>query len=488
MQAPVQMTRSSPPGADRGASLGQRVLATAGRHPDLLAIVNDDSMLTYRQLARTTLSFAARMRADGVGPGALVALDSVDLNVVAPVFLAGSLLGAAWVAAGTVPHLPPEVSPTHRYTDGRSGAGGNPIDADWTKVAPMAPETAAPLQPDAPCLYAPTSGTTGSPKVLMLTQRQQILRAEATADDFRARQTVFCTLFTANAYPFLTRFLSAFVHGATIVQSRDVALWEAAGVNHLYASVAQIGAFLSEVRLPRRFPLIHVSGSKLSDTLARRLLEDFETVVDLYASTETNRSFKNIKEIAPDGTLLTRGQPLDSTVKFVDEVGDVVPPGDTGFVRVRNPYLATGYLANPDATAAAFRDGWFYTGDLARFGPLGGIEVVGRTGDILNIGGRKVNALAVDERIRALPGVADAMCFDAVSPQGVAEFLAFVVPALGTPLAEVASRFEAEVIPALGRDRAPIRLIEVSSVPRAHDGGARRFLCRDLYEASRSDA
>jgi acyl-coenzyme A synthetase/AMP-(fatty) acid ligase len=469
-------------------NIGRMALATATQHPDLLAVVTDRSMLTYDQLARLVRSFTARMQALGVGPGSRVELDSGDVTVAAPVILGCALLGAAWVSVGAARHLPERLRPTHVLTDKFSAEtdGRHLITSEWTTSAPADPMALEPVSDRAPFIYAPTSGTTGAPKILVLSQHQQALRAHATRDDFVTRQTVFCTFFHADAYPFITRFLSAFVNGATVVQSHDPAVWYAAGVNHLYGSVAQIGTAMAGKVLPRKLPLVHVSGARLSDELALHLLQSFDSVVDLYASTETNRSFKNVRFIDGDGHLAVRGVQLDSKVEIADDNGQAVPQGTVGFVRVQNDYLADGYLDNPEATATSFRDGWFYTGDLGFFGPLGELQVVGRSGDILNLGGVKVNAMAIDDALRAVEGVSDAMCFDVPVPGKANELLAFVVPAAGVSMTDIADRVRLTVQPRFGAQRSPQRLIEISAVPRAHDGGAQRFMCRTLYQTHRN--
>ncbi len=464
-------------------NLGQMVLATAQQYPDLLAIVTDADTLTYSQLRRLVLSFTTKMQEIGIGAASVVVTDNGDITMVAPVILGCAILGAAWVSASTARFLPNHLRPTHILTqkDGVLTDGEYRITPDWAVSEPVDPLTIAPISLTSPFIYAPTSGTTGSPKILVFSQHIQILRALATQNDFVARQTVFCTLFRADAYPFITRFLSAFVGGASVVQSREVSMWYAAGVNCLYGSVAQIGIYFDEKVLPRKLPLVHVSGARLSNELAAHLLNSFDSVIDLYASTETNRTLKNVKFINDAGQITTRGEYLDSTIELVDENDHAVPHGTSGYVRVQNQYLAEGYIANIEASQKSFRNGWFYTGDVGIIGELGELQILGRTGDIINLGGVKVNALEMDDALRAIQGVADAMCFD-LSVNGKSnEFLAFVVPETGIALSDIAARFQAQVQVRYGADRAPTKLIETSAVPRAHDGGAQRFLCATIY-------
>jgi acyl-coenzyme A synthetase/AMP-(fatty) acid ligase len=468
-------------------TIGHLVLSTAKRNPDLLAIVGDKTMLNYSQLGRMIGSFAARMKAEGIGPGTVVALESGDLNIVAPTVLACSLIGASWIWSGNAHLLADDAGRVIHFTDDSSKPTSDAIaiDQSWVAADPLEFDVTVAFGLDDPFIYAPTSGTTGKPKLLCLSQNQQMRRAFAAMDDFVERETVFCTLFSPHAYPYVSRFLSGFVNGATVIQSRDIALWDAAGMNHFYGSVSQIAEFLGKRGLPRKFPMVHISGSKVSDGLARHLLNNFELVVDLYASTETNRSFKNIKFIDENGDVASRGVPLDSTLQIVNEHGQTEPDGTIGYVRVQNGYLATGYLNNAAATATSFRDGWFYTGDLGMFGANGALQIIGRTGDVLNLGGLKVNALEMDQHLRALPGVDDAMCFDLPVADGPNTFLAFVVPKQGVALESIVTAFGKDVVSVFGAKRTPSHLIEIGEVPRAHDGGAMRFQCQEIYTRRR---
>ncbi len=464
------------------ANIGRAFLLQADRTPDLLAIVSDVRMFTYAQFARMVKSVAVRLEALGVGPEATVSVDSDELLDVASTMLATSLLGGRWIAHKNFRILSTVVTPTHFL---RSADKGDGSDGAITLTEDFYTGPATPLgdraDVDAPFIYLNTSGTTGTPKLLALSQRCLSLRSYAVAAEFKERETVFCTLFSPVAFPYIARLLASLLNGATIVHSRDIALWYAAGVNHLYGSVAQVAEMLGEVTLPRKLPMIQVSGSKCSDKLARHLMNSFDAVIDLYASTETNRSYRNVKKLGPDGAIQTHGTHLDSEVEIVDDDAEPLPQGDIGLVRVRNSYLASGYLNAPEAQAKSFRDGWFYSGDFGRFNEFGGLEILGRTGDVLNIGGVKVNALAIDEELRKVPGVVDAMCFDVPSPEGPNALIAFVVPDHGEHFGKLAQRIALSVQERLAPPRLPSRLIEASAVPRAHDGGAQRFQCRQIY-------
>src|SRR5439155_894328 len=102
------------------------------------------------------------------------------------------------------------------------------------------------------------------------------------------------------------------------------------------------------------------------------------------------------------------GTPLPGVeTRLVDDAGRPVPPGKTGEIEVRGAAVFLEYWRQPEATAAAFRDGWFRTGDVAVIED-GAYRILGRSSvDIIKTGGYKVSALEVEEVLRTHPAIAD---------------------------------------------------------------------------------
>jgi len=102
------------------------------------------------------------------------------------------------------------------------------------------------------------------------------------------------------------------------------------------------------------------------------------------------------------------GAPLPGVeVRLVDEQGGEVPAGAPGELEVRGPSVFAEYWQRPDETAAAFRDGWFRTGDMAVV-EAGSCRLLGRTNvDIIKTGGFKVSALEIEETLRTHPVIAE---------------------------------------------------------------------------------
>ena len=102
------------------------------------------------------------------------------------------------------------------------------------------------------------------------------------------------------------------------------------------------------------------------------------------------------------------GTPLPGVqVRVVDDAGRPVPGGTPGEIEVRGPTVFLEYWRRPDATATAFRDGWFRTGDVAVV-ERGAYRILGRSSvDIIKTGGFKVSALEVEEVLRTHPAIAE---------------------------------------------------------------------------------
>ncbi|MBD2500910.1 acyl-CoA synthetase [Anabaena azotica] len=112
------------------------------------------------------------------------------------------------------------------------------------------------------------------------------------------------------------------------------------------------------------------------------------------------------------------GQPLPQVeVRLVDEGGNLVPPGTPGEIQVKGPGVFLEYWQNPQATAKAFQDGWFCTGDLAVV-ENGNYRILGRMSvDIIKTGGYKVSALEIEEVLRNHPDIQECAVVGVADPE-----------------------------------------------------------------------
>ena len=156
-------------------------------------------------------------------------------------------------------------------------------------------------------------------------------------------------------------------------------------------------------------------ADKLPDRVKRNLLELFPEangVYDIFGITECGPCISCLS--AEDSMIKTAcvGLPLPFVqVRLVDESDQQVPVGQVGEILVKGPTVMQGYYRNPERTAKAIKNGWFYSGDLARTDDEGYLYIVDRKKDIIVSGGENVSAREVEEALYTHPAVFKAAVF-----------------------------------------------------------------------------
>jgi acyl-CoA synthetase (AMP-forming)/AMP-acid ligase II len=161
------------------------------------------------------------------------------------------------------------------------------------------------------------------------------------------------------------------------------------------------------------------------DLIQRKLSPEF---FNFYASTEGG----GVSVLAPDDPETVSGsigRPVFGTeVELVGPDHKPVPKGDVGEIRYRGGTVADGFYRDPDATAEAFRDGWYYPGDLGRYDEDGYLYLVGRTKDMIIRGGVNIYPFEIEQLLLSHPDIAEAAVVAWPSPELGEEVAAFVVP------------------------------------------------------------
>ena len=174
----------------------------------------------------------------------------------------------------------------------------------------------------------------------------------------------------------------------------------------------------------------------------------------------------------------TAGLPFDNEVAIIDAAGRPLGIGEAGAgqageVAVRGPNVFTGYEDDPEATAAAFVNGWFRTGDLGRFDGDGYLTVIGRLKEVINRGGQKVSPSDVEDVLARHPDVSACMCFALPHPTLGEEVAAAVVLKPGADTGEDA--LKAFLRACLAEYKVPRRIVFPSSLPRGPHGKVQRI-------------
>jgi len=193
------------------------------------------------------------------------------------------------------------------------------------------------------------------------------------------------------------------------------------------------------VELPS-FRLVMSGGAPISPQLVRRVVETFRCeYVQTYGLTETSPYLtfslltKKIRALSPNEQMRYRsktGRPaLGVELRVVDERGSDVPADGraVGEIIARGERITPGYWRQPEATAEAFRDGWFSTGDLATVDSEGYLDIVDRKKDVILTGGELVYSTEVENALYDHPAVLEAAVIGVADDRLGESTTAFVV-------------------------------------------------------------
>jgi len=251
-----------------------------------------------------------------------------------------------------------------------------------------------------------------------------------------------------------------------------IAAWEAASEERR----ALLSSASAKLRL-----MVSGSAALPASTLARWKEITGHTLLERYGMTEIGMALSN----PLDGARVpgSVGRPLPEVdVRLVGENGEPVGAGTAGEIEVRGPTVFAEYWGKPQATRAAFRDGWFRTGDTAIV-ENGVYRILGRTSiDIVKTGGHKVSALEVEEGLRAHPAVAECAVVGLPDVEWGERIAAALVLRPGCTLDLPSLRTWAKGL--LAAHKVPSRLLVLDALPRNPMGKVVKASVAALFQSA----
>lgn len=478
------MTRSQYSSQDM-TTIFQAFMHQAHARPDADVLVFPDIVFTYAKLERLTATFAHKLQTEhGVGPDSILTLHSSELATVLAFYLAASALGAAVIERNDADIVPTGKKLTHHFHTGvtKSGypASSIRIDQDWSPARhPDTTFNVNAVDPNSIFQYNFSSGTTGLPKIIPLSHQAVLKRSLVAQFDFKEGDTRFAALFPVGTRAFMARAFAALANGSTIIDGTDHLFWLSKNVTLVSGSVTQMLKKFENMSLPTKFREAEVIGARLSKNDARLLLQSFETVQDAIGASEASKFYVNVHRINEQAHHVY-GKKLDTQVEIIDIFSGEPTESGEGILRVRNPYLASGYIDRGEEEKNAFRDGWFYTGDTARWTSEGVLDVSERTNNVINIGGNKIHAGLIDRVLSSTRGIREAISFKNPKPGAADEVFAFVVFDEGVNQLQASEVAKLRVDELLGKAFVPRVIRGVAGLPRLTDGTADRKACANF--------
>jgi len=396
------------------------VARQAVERPDATAVVHDGRVVSYPEFHRDIREVMAALGALGLAPGYSVAVGTENLYLHWLLLLAceGLGIGAASFLRGEAPSCGALLASVNLVmaAPGTSTAGArrtHGLTPSWIDDVLSRPEPAESFprkSPDDPVRIVRTSGTTGESKRFLVTRRMHdCLSGQwqwGLAPNRRSRYLQTLPLTVRATYDLGSACLRA---GGTLVLESRMKVMDAIvthSITHAILLPVQLKAGLDHLApdFPKPPELDIVSfGAPVSDALRVRVMERLATsLCDLYGTVEVAAA-SAIWQLGADGfgTVWPRVR-----AEAVDEHGEPVPPGEIGRIRLKSDCMSVRYLGDPETTRCMFRDGWFYPGDAGVIAPDGRLKILGRTDDLLNIGGQKFLPAVLEELLmkRAIAG------------------------------------------------------------------------------------
>ncbi|BBK35049.1 hypothetical protein STAQ_01270 [Allostella sp. ATCC 35155] len=409
-----------PQAPDRWGCLFAPIDHFATTAPDRPAIVTPQATIGMAAFRRTVLAAAAWLARRGCGPGIVTGLSRrsdaehlvllhalgrlgavvLPLDRDAPIAVRSALasrLGARVVIGqapdDALPGLPLLIPTAER----------------WIEDGPLPP----PPGPDAPWLFSLSAGSTGQPKAMLYTHRHEILRITRLGDLLGAsahdrylaiidvgfnlgRVAALRMLHYGGTVVFPDRLTTADALAATT--RRHGISWMVmtpAMIEEALAASAGPGPLIDHVRC------IIVTGARLHPgSLAQARSRIARGIHVLYGTNEVGP----IAILRPEDDA-----PEDSVGRIVPGIEAALDAADTsasgpdgvGEIQFRGDCIPPGYHRDAEADARHFRDGWFVPGDLAAIDAAGFVRLLGRSDDVINVDGRKVYPVEIEDALRS---------------------------------------------------------------------------------------
>jgi amino acid adenylation domain-containing protein len=284
-----------------------------------------------------------------------------------------------------------------------------------------------------------TSGTAARPKMVPLTHRNVCLSATNAGHvlSLASHDRLLNVLPLFHAHGLISGLLTALAAGSSVIctdgfDALSFFGWMRELQPTWYTAVPTIHRALltaAEADPDRaRSSSLRVIRSA-SSSLAPAILNGLEAmfgvpVLETYGMTEAaSQIAANPFELRKIGSV---GRAAGPEIAIMDETGRALASGEHGEIVLRGANMSRGYYNDEAGTQAAFRDGWFRTGDLGYLDADGYLFIVGRIKDVINRGGQKISPLEVEEVLLCHPAVLEAGVF-AVPHQKLGENVAAVV-------------------------------------------------------------
>ncbi len=342
--------------------------------------------------------------------------------------------------------------------------------------------------------YLYTSGTTSAPKGVVSSHVAVYLESLGVAIDTRMthvdRIAAMMPFFhTAQLNAFCTPAIAV---GATLYVLRGfdaerlLSLVQSEGISVIFGIPVMYRTLLDhQTRQPRDLSSLRLAVYAMAPIGAQELGRAIQTFACdfslMFGQTEmspVSAFFRPEHQLSHPGAAGTPS--VNVQIAIMDEAGHLLPQGESGEIVYRSPQVLSGYLNNEEATARAFRHGWFHSGDTGHFDADGILWFEDRFKDVIKTGGENVASIEVETALySAEPRILEAAVVGLPHERWGEAITAFVVPRPGQTL------FEADTLAKLRERLSPFKcpkaIIVVDAFPKTATGKVQKIELRKKY-------
>jgi acyl-CoA synthetase (AMP-forming)/AMP-acid ligase II len=378
--------------------------------------------------------------------------------------------------------------------------GAQVIEAEWDEAGPAGLFTltggtegkpaanGGPAKAEDIAMVLHTSGTTSRPKIVPLSQANIAASAGHISQwlALTPADRCFNIMPLFHIHGLIAGVLSSMAAGASVFccpgfnalsafrwMEEAMPTWTTAVPTMLQAILGRASGNKEIIKkLPLRF--IRSSSAALPPPVMAELEETFGVpVLESYGMTEAAHQMAS-NPLPPrarkSGSV---GLAAGPKVAIMDTAGNLLPAGQIGEIVIQGPDVFSGYENNPKATAEAFTNGWFRTGDQGVMDKDGYVALTGRLKEIINRGGEKISPREVDDVIIEHPAVDQVVCFAMPHAKLGEDVAAAIVLKQGASAdAKVIREFAAGKLAAF---KVPSKIVFLEEIPKGATGKLQRI-------------
>jgi long-chain acyl-CoA synthetase len=494
-----------------GGLMQQGLEAAARRFPDHPALLAGDDRWTYADLERAAHAAALHLQRQGIGPGDRVAVMTTNrpefvavVHGVAKAGAASVLLNPAWKALEVTGALR-LTRPRYAVADGAGAAllqaelGEQVLDLDGPGAAALDRTTTAraadaATQPGDDAVFVFSSGTTDTPKAVRHTHGSMHLATEHWCLALGLGHDDRFQVATPPSHILgLLNLLAAAAAGATVRLHRRFDLDEVLRRVQeermtLEMAVAPIALAMANHPRLEDFDLSSLRYIMWGATPVTASVAETVTArtgvrwLPAYGTSEVPVITANPVAEPDRWRLDSAGLPVgDVELRVVDlDTGSVLPAGEAGEIEVRSASAMAGYLPE-EASAAAFDDGWYRTGDVGWLEPEGWVHLTDRCKEMIKVSGFQVAPAEIEAVLHGHPAVADCAVFGVFDERAGEVPVAAVQLVAGADGDVAAEELQRLVADSLAGYKRLHEVVVVDAIPRTPSGKVlRRALRADM--------